>query len=63
MSTREVATQAADRPHPFDGSDNVCDTCLRGRDDELHVMWAEVASASRETAATNRSTMVRELGT
>jgi hypothetical protein len=59
---REVATQAADRPHPFDGAGN-CDVCAQERGHELHTAYETVAAASRETAAEQRRTLNRELGT
>lgn len=61
---RETATELKDLPHAFAGLDDSvpCRVCAGARADEKHEQWQRVESASRETAADNKTSDFRELG-
>ncbi len=60
---REKATHKEDLPHDFEGYGNFdCHVCGANRSAALHVEWARVEQASRETAAGHKSSPTRELG-
>jgi hypothetical protein len=60
---RETATQFSEIPHAFVGASNdVCRICGGQGQDERHLEWSRVARASRETAAEQEQTSIRELG-
>lgn len=51
----ETATEKADMPHAFEGQAPLCVVCSAEPSDVRHISWERWQTASRETAAEERT--------